>query len=155
VHVLPGWEWIAHIARKLRIEAALVPDETIVKHCTNGIFGQTRTDKDQFLAAVTPDGAPVSIEQGAELGVTRPVRPRDGNPPQAFCLGAALYAGYGKQSDPVGPGGQPEMAFRADEAGPFLRKEILELGRVEGAARTIDEAGNAIFLGLRYVVPQP
>jgi hypothetical protein len=91
----------------------LVSDQTIVQSAARiGVLVEPGTDEDEFLAAITPDLVPVPIKKLTELRISRPLRLRDGRPPEPLgAEGGAVRPGNRQQADFVRSRRQPEMAL--------------------------------------------
>jgi len=64
-------------------------------------------------------------------------------------------AGLAHLAAPVRAGRDPEMALGADHALPAFAQEGMETHRIERPPRAIDEACDAVFLGLRHMILEP
>src|SRR5690606_5089501 len=88
----------------------------------------------------------------APFRLLRPAIRRDRAPPHASALASHDRAGLADLANPMGSGSDPEMPFAADHAGPARVDKAVESFRLERAPGPIDEALDAVFLGLRLVV---
>ena len=152
MHVLPGRERIVQSVGEARIKSGFGPDQTVVERGADGFFHKACSDKDQLLAPVAPDWAPIPLKQRCKLRMPGPMSLRNGDPPHTFGFDPMLHAGNRQKPDPVRPGCQPEMALCPDETRPLPVQEVLKFGGIEGLPRTVNEAGYAIFFRFGHMV---
>ena len=109
-------------------------------------------DEDEHLAAVAVGFLPIFHDRAPGVVVIGPTGFRRGGPPEA---GGAVFRAASSlrpEADHGVAAREPEVAFRAEQAGAFGVDEIPEALRVERAAGAEDEAADAVFLGLGRVL---
>ena len=110
------------------------------------------SDEDKLLAAIAPESVPVALEHTLPFRTAGPTVLRHGGPPSAERRRTSDGAGQREFADPIGPGGQPEVALGADQARPGLVDEGVEGSRMKVAPGPIDEPLDAVLLRLGNVI---
>ena len=150
----PGREGVGKAAPGLGLEfrSRRGADEAGIELGADRRLVHADADEDEFLPAVAPDRRPVAVHQLAPFLVIGPAAFRDGAPPEAHGRDLAHGAGDRQFAHPIRARGQPEMALGAHQTGKGAVDEGVELLRMEGPAGAVDEARDAVFLGLGHML---
>src|ERR1700736_4672506 len=134
------------------VHGGLARHQAGIKARPERLFLPAGADKDDLLPAVAVDVAPVLLQRLPPRRIVRPALGRHICPPETQAFGANDGSGLAQFAKPLRACGDPEMTFGPDDAGPRLAQELMKLGRIERAARAVNEVLHAVFLGLRYMV---